>query len=269
MKNYVSLGNRLIKSGIKQNSRIGPTRALHNQVLKYDLTKGFPLMTTKFVGHRSIITETIWYLQGTESIKYLEDNKVFVWSQFADENKSVGKTYSYQFRNFGGVDQVKEVIKRLTKDDDEKFTDRRAIINLFNTAELDEMSIPPCIATIQFNVYWVKGIKYIDATINQRSADFCLGVPYDIAEMALLTHIIGAYVNARPKNMAIFYSNIHVYEAHVEVLKEQLKEEPKELPTLIIDTRAVAKSEPENIQKEWFIIIDIPEGRKKFSYELF
>jgi thymidylate synthase len=269
MENYIKLGKQIISDGIKQNSRIGPTRALHNQVLKYDLSKGFPLMTTKYVGPKSIIHETLWYLQGTTSINYLEENKVFVWSQFADENKDIGKTYSYQFRNFGGVDQVKEVIKRLTKDDEEQYTDRRAIINLFNSAELDQMSIPPCIAMLQFNVYWEDNKKYIDATILQRSADFCLGVPYDIAEMALLTHIIAAYVKAIPKELAIFYSNIHVYEAHVETLKEQLEEEPKELPELVLDINRIRATEPEELKPEWFDITNIPKGRKKFKYELF
>lgn len=269
MKNYVTLGKKLLKHGIKQKSRIGPTFALHNEMLKYDLTKGFPLMTTKQVGPKSIIAETLWYLKGTTSIDYLEENNVFVWSKFADENNDIGKTYSYQFRNFGGVDQVKDVIHRLTKDDEDQYTDRRAIINLYNPIELDEMSIPPCIATLQFNVYWIKGKKYIDASINQRSADFCLGVPYDIAEMALITHIIGAYTNAIPKNLAIFYSNIHVYAAHTEELAKQLENEPLKLPTLIMDDVGIRNTEPEHLTTDMFKIIDIPKGRKKYEFELF
>lgn len=222
-------------------------------------------MTTKHVGFKSIVTETLWYLQGTTSIKYLEDNKVYVWSKFADDNKDIGKTYSYQFRNFAGVDQVEEVIKLLNEDGT---TNRRAIINLYNVGELDEMSIPPCIATIQFNAFWVKGVKYIDASIYQRSADFCLGVPYDIAEMALLTHIIGVYTDATPRNMTFFYSNIHVYTPHIDTLKLQLQQTPKELPTLILNKEAIKQVRPEHLTHDMFALIGTVK-RDKFSYELF
>lgn len=268
MNNYIRLGKKILKSGHSENSRIGPTTALHNQALSYDLTKGFPLMTTKRVGPKQIINETIWYLKGTTSINFLEEKKVFVWSKFADENKDIGKTYSYQFRNFCGVDQVKEVIKLLNNDKD-KFTNRRAIINLYNVAELDEMSIPPCIATIQFNVYWIKDVKYLSTTVNQRSADFCLGVPYDIAEMALLANIIGVYTNSIPKNLTIFYSNIHVYNAHIEELKLQLENPVLELPTLVMNDELIRNTEPEDLTEDMFDIINIKKGRPIHKYELF
>lgn len=269
MKNYIKLGQRILKQGIRQETRLVSTLALHNQSLSFDLTKGFPLMTTKHVGQKSIIVETLWYLKGHTNIEYLNKNNVHVWDMFADEHGEIGKTYSYQFRNFNGVDQVMEVINKLNQFHVDGITDRRAIINLYNTAELNEMSIPPCITMLQFHIYKQKGKIYLDSTITQRSADFCLGVPYDIAEMALLTHIIATYVKAIPKNMTIFYANIHVYEAHIEVLKEQLQAVPQKLPTLIIDRTKVLETKPEDLELEMFTFIDVLKTRKKYYYELF
>jgi len=264
--NYIELGKKILKEGITENTRIGPTLSLHNQMLSFDLQFGFPLMTTKHVGQKSIITETLWYLKGTTSIDYLKENDVHVWDKFADANNDIGKTYSWQFRNFNGVDQVKDVINRLNVAD--KTTDRRAIINLYNVNELEEMSIPPCITTIQFNAYWIDNKKYVDSSIYQRSGDFCLGVPYDIAEMALLTTIIAAYAKATPKNMTVFYSNVHVYKAHIKTLEKQLLEEPTAFPELSYDHLEILKREPEDLTPDLFYLSGVRK-RKKFDYELF
>lgn len=266
MKNYIKLGKKILKNGHTEHTRIGKTIALHNETLSFDLKKGFPLMTTKFVGKNSIIAETLWYLKGTDSINFLKENNVKVWDMFANDKGSVGKTYSWQFRNFGGIDQVKEVIKQLNEPN---ITNRRAIINLYNVFDLPEMSIPPCIALIQFNITYIDNTKVLDVSVYQRSGDFCLGVPYDIAEMALLSHIIGAYTDSVPNNMTIFYSNIHIYEPHIEELKKQLKVKPKKLPTVTLNTENIKSSEPENLKKEYFNIINIPKNRKKFYYKLF
>lgn len=269
MKNYVTLGNKILKQGHIEKTRVGKTLALHNQELQFDLTKGFPLMTTKYVGPLSVIHELLWYLKGTTSIKYLKDNNVHVWDKFADSNDEVGKTYSYQFRNFNGIDQLQNAIDELKKFDDTGETNRRVIINLYNPSDLPAMSIPPCITSIQFNIYIKKGAKCLDSSIYQRSADFCLGVPYDIAEMALLTEIMAVYSGSVARNMSIFYSNVHVYDAHKATLKQQLLEEPKELPWLYIDKPAIRKTKPEELTRDMFEIMSIPENRKKFIYELF
>lgn len=268
MENYNTLGSKILNEGNLEITRVGKTLALHNQSLSFDLTKSFPLMTTKYINHDHIIYETLWYLKGTTSIKYLKENNVPVWNKFADEHDDIGKTYSYQFRNFNGVDQVKEIISILNSQD--KTTNRRAIINLYNVSDLKEMSIPPCIATIQFNAYYKDNKKFIDISVYQRSADFCLGVPYDIAEMALLSYIIATYTDSIPNNMTIFYSNIHVYTPHISTLLNQLGEDiPKSVPKLIIDTEKVKNSEPENLDPSYFRILGIPKNRKKYRYELF
>jgi thymidylate synthase len=267
MQNYNDLGNKILNNGILEKTRIGSTISLHNEVLSFDLTKGFPLMTTKHVGHKSIVTETLWYLKGTTSIAYLKENGVHVWDKFANEHDDIGKTYSWQFRNFNGVDQVKEVIKKLNREDN--ITDRRAIINLYNVSEINKMSIPPCITSVQFNVYYVNEEKFIDTSVSQRSGDFCLGVPYDIADMALLTHIIAAYTDSKPANITFFYSNVHIYTAHIETLKEQLKIEPTALPEVILNKEKIKELEPEDLTKDLFEFKGIKTDRKKFKYELF
>jgi thymidylate synthase len=267
MHNYNQLATKILEQGIEEQSRIGSTISLHNEMLSFDLNKGFPLMTTKHVGHKSIIAETLWYLKGTTSITYLKENGVHVWDKFADEHDEIGKTYSWQFRNFNGVDQVKEVIRQLNREDD--ITDRRAIINLYNVSELNDMSIPPCVSFIQFNVFYINGEKRLDTSVYQRSADLCLGVPYDIAEMALLTHIIASYTDSKPNNMTFFFSNVHVYTAHIETLKEQLKEEPTELPTVTLNTERIKELEPEELTKNLFKFNGVKTDRKKFYYELF
>jgi thymidylate synthase len=268
MRNYIELGKRILNLGHIEKTRIGETLALHNQVLSFNLwTERFPLMTTKFVGPKSIINETLWYLKGTTNTKYLTDNNIHVWDKFAAIDGEIGKTYSYQFRNFGGIDQFLEVIKNLNNI--KGITSRRAIINLYNIKDLEEMSIPPCIAIIQFNLYEDAGFRWLDTSVYQRSADFCLGVPYDIAEMALLAEIVGAYTHSIPDNLTIFYSNIHVYKEHIETLKKQLEVEPKELPILIADVFRIENTKPEDLTEDMFIFSGISEDRKKFHYELF
>jgi len=269
MEQYIELGKKILKEGHTEQSRVGPTIALHNQLLSFNLLMGFPLMTTKYVGHKSIINELLWYLKGTTNIKYLKEHKVHVWDKFATSDGEIGKTYSYQFRNFNGIDQITTVINQLNKFSEDGITDRRAIINLYNIADLNEMSIPPCIALIQFNIYEKNNIKYLNTSVYQRSGDFCLGVPYDIAEMALLAEIIATYTNTFPHKLDIFYSNIHIYKAHIEMLEEQLKNLPRRLPNLFKHSLEIRRRKPEELTEDLFIITDIPEGRKKYKYELF
>jgi len=265
MKNYIKLGKKILKKGYIELTRTGETLALHNEKLSFNLKKSFPLMTTKHIGYKSIIYETLWYLKGTTNIKYLKNNNVNIWNKFGDENDDIGKTYSYQFRNFNGIDQIKEVIKQLK--DKNNITNRRAIINLYNVSDLKEMSIPPCIALIQFNIYYVNNEKRLDSSIYQRSADFCLGVPYDIAEMALLTHIIATYTDSNPYNMTIFYSNIHIYKEHIETFKEQANNKPDKLPILKLEKEKIVNLKFEDLTIDLFNFINIKK-RKKYLYKL-
>lgn len=266
MKNYVDLGIKILNEGILEKTRVGNAYALHGESLSFNLKEGFPLLTTKKVGHKSIIHEALWYLKGTTSIDYLESNKVFVWSKFANEHNDIGKTYSFQFRNFNGIDQVAESIKKLQ---DSSYTDRRNIINLYNVSDLAEMSIPPCISLIQLYTYFDdKNVKQLDLVAYQRSADFCLGVPYDIAEMAVLANVFAAYGDAEPNKLIIQYGNVHVYKVHADTLELQLKEKPEKLPVLEVDREAIKAVQPEDIKAEMFTITGIKKDRTVYSYEL-
>lgn len=230
MRNYLDLGLKIINEGKWLDSRNGKIKALFGEQLKFDLTDGFPLMTTKYINFEHIKHETFWYLKGTDKIDYLKEHNINIWNLWADENNSIGPTYGVQWRNFNNTnyDQVLEVI-RLIKED--PFS-RRIIINGWSPSQLDKMALPPCLVLIQFHV---DNYNKLHTTVYQRSADFCLGVPYDIAEMALLTYIIAEYTNKQVGTLTVHYGNIHFYEEHIETFKnEQLFRSITALPKLFI-----------------------------------
>ena len=230
MKSYLDLGNRILKNGTTITGRNGKVKALFGEQLKFDLKDGFPLLTTKYINFNHILHETIWYLKGTDKITYLKDNKINIWNLWADENDSIGPTYGVQWRDFNGMkkDQVKEAIELLRHDPHS----RRIIITGWNPLQLRDMKLPPCLVLIQFHVD--DDLK-LHTTVYQRSADFCIGVPYDIAEMALLTHIIANIVNMEIGTLTMQYGNIHLYQEHQQIFRDiQSQRETRKLPKLEI-----------------------------------
>lgn len=231
MKNYMTLGFKILKKNNLVVSRNGDIYALYGETLKFDLQKGFPLLTNKFINFNHIIHETLWYLKGTDKITYLKENNINIWNLWADENESIGPTYGVQWRNFNGIDQLKIAINDLKNN---KFS-RRIIISGWNVGQLSEMKLPPCLVLIQFNV---DNNNNLHSVIYQRSGDFAIGVPYDIAEMALLTHIIANVCDLTPGTLTIQYGNIHIYKEHVDsFVNIQAKNKIHRLPKLKIKNK--------------------------------
>lgn len=232
MKQYSDLGLKLITHGEPVKTRTGPTRSLTGEMLSFDLSEGFPLLTTKKINFNHILHETLWYLKGTSSIEYLHEHNIRIWDNWATDN-DIGKTYGYQWRRFNDDtllgDQYKNVI-HLLKTQPES---RRIMINGWNPLQLHEMNLPPCIVNLHFIV---RNNSKLDLVVYQRSADFCLGVPYDIAEMALLLHIVAHETNFAANKLTICYGDLHIYENHVETFKDvQFIREPRPLPKLIFN----------------------------------
>lgn len=225
MQNYKDLGYKILNTGIPEETRTGETTALYGETLKFDLRDGFPLMTTKYINFKNIIHETLWYLMGTDKITYLKNNGVNIWNNWADENDSIGPTYGVQWRNFEGIDQVRQIIETIKTD-----PDRRMIITGWNPTRLNEMALPPCLVMMHFHVE----NNNLHMTVYQRSADYCIGVPYDIAEMSLLLSLMANVTKLQPATLTMFYGNVHIYNNHIDLFKNQLLESIKTLPTLNI-----------------------------------
>jgi len=230
MRNYLELGNKIIEQGDRVETRTGFTRSLTGESLSFNMADGFPMLTTKYINPLHIKHEVLWYLMGTTSIEYLQNNNIHIWDNWADEYNDIGKTYGYQWRRFNGDnhlgDQYKNAINLLKMD---PFS-RRILINGWNPLELHEMNLPPCIINLHLIA---RPDNKLDLVVYQRSADFCLGVPYDIAEMALLLHMICAEVDMIPNKLTITYGDVHVYENHIDTFKTvQAIRTPSKLPTL-------------------------------------
>lgn len=255
MQNYIELGKEVIAKGSKVQGRNGTVYSLFGKSLSFDLRKGYPLMTTKYINFNHIKHETKWYLSGDSSIKYLKDNNVNIWNLWADENDDLGPTYGVQWRDFEGVDQVKQVIHDVKHN-----PHRRMIINGWNVPRLPEMALPPCLVMMQ---YHVEG-NTLHSTVYQRSADIAIGVPYDIAEMALLQHIIANITGREVGTLTMFFGDIHAYEEHIDTFKKQLEEPPAKLPSLVIGERI---SDIDDIDVSNINVVGQPEA-KRFRYKI-
>jgi thymidylate synthase len=232
MQQYLDLMRHVFNHGATKQDRTGTgTRSVFGWQMRFNLAEGFPLVTTKKVHLKSIVHELIWFLQGATNIAYLKQHNVSIWDEWADEHGNLGPVYGKQWRswpdgNGGEIDQIAELIERIKKDPDS----RRLIISAWNVADLPKMALAPCHAFFQF--YVAQG--RLSCQLYQRSADIFLGVPFNIASYALLTHMIAQQCNLEVGDFVWTGGDCHLYSNHIEQTQLQLSREPMQLPKLNI-----------------------------------
>jgi thymidylate synthase len=232
MKQYLDLMKDILDNGASKTDRTGTgTYSLFGRQLRFDLSKGFPLVTTKKLHTRSIIYELLWFLRGDTNIKYLKDHGVSIWDEWADENGDLGPVYGSQWRSWPApngqhIDQIALVLERIKSNPDS----RRHIVTAWNPAEVDKMALPPCHALFQFYVADGK----LSCQLYQRSADYFLGVPFNIASYALLTEMVAQQCDLLPGEFVWTGGDVHLYTNHIEQAKLQLSRAPLPLPRLNI-----------------------------------
>ncbi|MGB5353729.1 MAG: thymidylate synthase [Woeseia sp.] len=235
MKQYLDMMRKVREEGVRKDDRTGTgTLSLFAQQMRFDLAAGFPMVTTKKLHLRSIIHELLWFLSGDSNIGYLQDNGVSIWNEWADEQGELGPVYGVQWRSWpradgGTVDQISDVLERIKRDPDS----RRLIVNAWNVGELEKMALPPCHCLFQFYVADGK----LSCQLYQRSADIFLGVPFNIASYALLTHMMAQQADLKVGEFVWTGGDCHLYVNHLEQADEQLSREPLPLPTLAIKRR--------------------------------
>jgi thymidylate synthase len=233
MEQYLQLCKDVLKTGVKKEDRTGTgTISTFGYQMRFDLQKGFPLLTTKKLHLKSIIHELLWFLNGDTNVKYLQENGVRIWNEWADENGELGPVYGHQWRSWTGadgktVDQISELITMLKDTPDS----RRLIVNAWNVAEIPNMALPPCHCMFQFYVAEGK----LSCQLYQRSADVFLGVPFNIASYALLTLMIAQVVGLEPGEFVHTFGDTHIYLNHLEQVELQLSREPRTLPIVKIN----------------------------------
>ncbi|MDD3325871.1 MAG: thymidylate synthase [Zoogloea sp.] len=233
MRQYLELMRHVAERGHRKNDRTGTgTLSVFGWQMRFDLAEGFPLLTTKKLHTRSIIHELLWFLRGDTNIKYLKDNGVSIWDEWADENGELGPVYGKQWRSWEApdgrsIDQIAQLIEALKKNPDS----RRHIVSAWNPSEVDRMALPPCHALFQF---YVAGGK-LSCQLYQRSADIFLGVPFNIASYALLTLMVAQVCGYEPGDFVWTGGDCHLYANHLEQAQLQLSREPRALPQLRIN----------------------------------
>ncbi|MFM1857202.1 MAG: hypothetical protein RLZ05_262 [Bacteroidota bacterium] len=230
MQQYHDLLLHILENGTDKTDRTGTgTRSVFGYQMRFDLSKGFPLVTTKKVHLKSIIYELLWFLKGQTNIAYLKENGVSIWDEWADENGELGPVYGKQWRSWEGkdgkvIDQITDLLHQLKTNPDS----RRMIVSAWNVAELSQMALMPCHSLFQFYVADGK----LSCQLYQRSADVFLGVPFNIASYALLTHMIAQVAGLEPGDFVHTFGDVHIYNNHVEQVKLQLSRTPFPLPQL-------------------------------------
>jgi thymidylate synthase len=232
MRQYLDLMDDILRNGSAKSDRTGTgTLSVFGRQMRFDLSQGFPLVTTKKLHLRSIIYELLWFLNGDTNIRYLNENKVTIWDEWADENGELGPVYGHQWRSWPApdgrrIDQISQVLNQLRQKPDS----RRHIVTAWNPAEVDKMALPPCHALFQFYVADGK----LSCQLYQRSADFFLGVPFNIASYALMTHMFAQQCDLLPGEFIWTGGDVHLYTNHVEQANLQLSRTPLPLPQLRI-----------------------------------
>ncbi|MGB7204470.1 MAG: thymidylate synthase [Anderseniella sp.] len=232
MQQYLDLLRHVRDNGTQKGDRTGTgTLSVFGHQMRFDLSKGFPVLTTKKLHLRSIIIELLWFLRGDTNIKWLKDNNVSIWDEWADENGDLGPVYGHQWRSWpardgGTIDQIAGLVERIRKSPDS----RRLIVTAWNPADVDKMALPPCHCLFQFYVADGK----LSCQLYQRSADIFLGVPFNIASYALLTHMIAHVTGLKVGEFIHTLGDAHIYSNHLEQADKQLNRMPLPLPRLVM-----------------------------------
>lgn len=233
MQQYHDLMTHILKNGIKKSDRTGTgTISIFGYQMRFDLSMGFPVVTTKKLHLRSIIHELLWFLQGDTNIQYLHDNKVSIWDEWADDNGDLGPVYGHQWRSWptpdgGSVDQISRAVDLIKNNPDS----RRIIVSAWNVADIEKMALPPCHTFFQFYV----SERRLSCQLYQRSADVFLGVPFNIASYSMLTLMMAQVCDLEPGDFIHTFGDAHLYLNHLEQAHLQLSRTPRTLPRLIIN----------------------------------
>jgi thymidylate synthase len=233
MKQYLDLMRHVLEHGHNKSDRTGTgTRSVFGYQMRFDLADGFPMVTTKKLHLKSIVHELLWFLSGDTNIRYLKDNGVSIWNEWADENGDLGPVYGYQWRSWptpdgGKIDQIAKLIDMIRHTPDS----RRLMVSAWNPAQVDQMALPPCHSLFQFYVADGK----LSCQLYQRSADIFLGVPFNIASYALLTLMVAQVCDLEPGDFVHTLGDAHLYSNHLEQAEEQLSRAPRALPQLKIN----------------------------------
>ena len=235
MKQYLDLLADIMANGHDKGDRTGTgTRSVFGRQVRFDLSQGFPLLTTKKLYLKGIIHELLWFLKGDTNIKYLVDNNVHIWDEWANKNGDLGHIYGYQWRSWptpdgGYIDQISEIVNTIKNNPDS----RRLVISAWNVADIGKMALPPCHCLFQFYVAEGK----LSCQLYQRSCDAFLGVPFNIASYALLTMMVAQVCGLKPGEFVHTYGDLHIYNNHFEQVKEQLSRTPRPLPIMKINPK--------------------------------
>lgn len=233
MKQYLTLLREILDNGVDKSDRTGTgTRSVFGYQMRFNLADGFPLLTTKKVHLKSIIHELLWFLKGDTNVRYLQENGVRIWNEWADENGDLGHIYGYQWRSWpdyrgGHIDQIKEAVETIKNNPDS----RRIIVSAWNVADLDNMNLPPCHAFFQF---YVAGGR-LSLQLYQRSADSFLGVPFNIASYALLLMMMAQVTGLEAGDFIHTLGDAHIYNNHFEQVNLQLQRTPRPLPRMVLN----------------------------------
>ncbi|PYQ29964.1 MAG: thymidylate synthase [Acidobacteria bacterium] len=239
MQQYLSLVREILDHGAPKTDRTGTgTLSIFGHQMRFDLERGFPLVTTKKLHLRSIIYELLWFLAGDTNVRFLNENKVTIWDEWADANGELGPVYGYQWRSWPAadgrhIDQISNVIAEIKRNPDS----RRLVVSAWNVGDLDKMALQPCHALFQF--YVANG--RLSCQMYQRSADVFLGVPFNIASYALLTMMVAQVCELRPGDLILTLGDAHLYSNHLEQAREQLARDPRPLPSMKLnpDVRSI------------------------------